>query len=261
VLFRSRSNQSESLTIDTNNLLLNGYVQAYGTNTGSQWTLSSNLNLSNHLLFYDRGIFNANTSSVTAAGFKVETLATSTISLGSGTWTITGLDSLDIGSVWNMLSTTGLTFNKNTANIVLSSTGTGIRTFKGGGLSYNKLTIGGSTGTSTTKIQDNNTFTEIDSTKTVAHTIEFAADSTTTVGDFNVNGSSGSLVTLTSSSTSNFTLTKTGGGTVNVSYLDISNSTATPSSTWYAANSTDSGNNSGWIFSAAPTGNMLFVFM
>jgi hypothetical protein len=62
---------------------------------------------------------------------------------------------------------------------------------------------------------------------------------------------------------SQFNLVKATGGPVTaVDYLNIRDSAASPSTaTWYAgANSTDSGNNSGWIFSAVPggAGNMFF---
>jgi hypothetical protein len=51
-----------------------------------------------------------------------------------------------------------------------------------------------------------------------------------------------------------------------VDYLSISQSIATGGAAWYAgANSTDGGNNTGWIFSAAPipganAGNFFLMF-
>jgi hypothetical protein len=58
--------------------------------------------------------------------------------MGSGTWTLTGT-----GTVWNFAIITGLTFNKDTANIVLSNTTTTSKTFAPGGLTYNKITLSG----------------------------------------------------------------------------------------------------------------------
>jgi hypothetical protein len=55
-------------------------------------------------------------------------------------------------------------------------------------------------------------------------------------------------------------------GTVSSDFLSISRSTATGGAGWYAgANSTDGGNNSGWIFTAPPApsagnGNFLMFF-
>lgn len=42
-----------------------------------------------------------------------------------------------------------------------------------------------------------------------------------------------------------------------VSYLDIKDIFATPNNTWYAQNSTDSGNNMGWTFAA---GGVVIVY-
>jgi len=171
--------------------------------------------------------------------------------MGSGTWTLSGT-----GTVWNTATTTGLTFNKNTANIVLSNTTTTARTFAGGGLTYNNLTIGGATGISTTTFTGNNTFNTLASTKTVAHTITLPASGTTTVADWTITGTSGNVVTLNSSTAATqSTLTKTGGGVISgIDYLSIQDSNATPATTWYAgANSTNVSNNTGWIFGAVPS--------
>jgi hypothetical protein len=88
--------------------------------------------------------------------------------MGSGTWTLSGT-----GNIWGDggFNTGGFTLYKGTANILLSDTSGATRLFSGGNLSYNKLTIGGATGTSTLTITNNNQFTELASTKTVAHTI------------------------------------------------------------------------------------------
>lgn len=204
------------------------------------------------------GTFDASTYNLTTGTVTSNPGASRTLNMGSGTWTLTGT-----GTVWN-LNSSALTFNKGTANIVLSDTTTSARSFAGGGLTYNKLTIGGATGTSTLTIGGNNTFSELASTKTVAHTITFSGNSTQTVGAWTITGTSGKVVTLQSSSTSSYTLTKTGGGTVSCDYMSISRSTATPGSTWYAGtNSTNGGNNSGWAFTAPPTGatgNMFYLF-
>jgi hypothetical protein len=177
--------------------------------------------------------------------------------LGTGTWTITGV--LSGTGPWTQSATATVT---GSAEIILSNTTTGARTFAGGGKTYGKLTIGGTTGTSTLTITGANTFTEIASTKTVAHTIVFP-NATTTTGAFTVQGSSGNVVTLSRTGASGtFTLAKSGGGVVSSNYLSISNSAATPSTlTWYAgANSTDGGGNTGWIFANAPVGNFFLFF-
>lgn len=206
------------------------------------------------------GTFDAANYNVTTTQFVTGASGTSarTLKMGSGTWTLSST-----GAVWNIFSTTNLTFNKETANIVLSDTSSTARTFAGGGLTYNKLTIGGTTGTSTLTFTGSNTFSELASTKTVAHTLSFTAGTTTTVGAWTISGTSGNVVTIQSATAASHTLTKTGGGTVSSDYLSISRSTATPGSTWYAGTtSTDGGNNSGWIFSAlgSSTGSFFALF-
>ena len=190
------------------------------------------------------GTFDANNYSVTISGFGSSgTLLAKTVTMGSGLWTITGQ-----GTTWN-LGGSLLTLNKDTANILFSADTTFVRVFNGLGLTYNKLTIGGATLTGTTQFIGDNTFSELASTKPVAHTVSFAAGSTTTVGAWTITGTAGNVVTLRSTTGGTHNLVKTGGGVIVINYMSITDSAATPASTWYAgANSTNVSGNSGWIF-------------
>ena len=192
--------------------------------------------------------FNANNYNVTASSFDSETSTTRTITMGSGLWTLSGT-----GTIWNLATSTGLTFNKNTANILLSSTSTTTRTFTSANLSYNKLTIGGTTGTSTTVINNlSNSFTELASTKTVAHTITFNSNQST-IGIWSVTGTSGNVVTVNSNSVGTrrtFTLTNVTSG---IDYLSVKDIGELSNNKFYVgANSTDGGNNSNVYFTASP---------
>ena len=154
-----------------------------------------------------------------------------TLKMGSGTLTFSGT-----GFVIEASTTTNLNFYKGTADIVLSDTSTSARTFSGGGLSYNKLTIGGTTGTSTTTITGNNQFTELASTKTVAHTIALGT-TTQTFGAWTVTGTAGNVVTVTGTAA----LTIAGAAVSGVDYLALGTTTvsATSPGEFYAgANST-----------------------
>jgi hypothetical protein len=157
-------------------------------------------------------------------------------------------------TVWNY-SGSNLTFNRGTSKIVLSSTSTAARTFVGGGLTYYDLEIGGATGVSTLTITGSNTFNTISSTKTVAHTVRLTAGTTTTVTNWNINGSSGNQFTLNSATAgSQATLAKAGGGTVSVNYTTVTDIIGTPTSTWSALTSNgcvDGGNNTGWTFTGS----------
>lgn len=223
---------------------------------GGEWSLLDAITLlSASTLNVASGNFNANNFNVTTGRFASNSGSTRTVTMGSGLWTLLG-----VSAVWDVIST-GLTFNKNTANITLTSTAASSRTFTGGGLTYNNLNIGGSTGVSSTQIIDSNTFGTISSTKTVAYTIRFTSGTTTTVANWTAVGSAGNIITIASSTAATHTLTKTGGGTILTDYMSISNSTATPASTWYATNSTDGGGNSGWTFGSVPSPNFFFMFL
>jgi hypothetical protein len=128
--------------------------------------------------------------------------------MGSGLWTLSATS-----TVWSING--AATFDKGTADIILSDTSSTSRTFSGGNFSYNKLTIGGATGTSTTTISDNNQFTELASTKTVAHTIALGT-TTQTFGAWTVTGTAGNVVTLTGTGTSHVIA---GAATSGIDYL------------------------------------------
>jgi hypothetical protein len=154
------------------------------------------LNGGNTELALESGTFDAVTFNVTTRVFISSFSATRTLKMGTGLWTLTAAQG---NNVWNV--NTSLTLIKGTANILLSANTTDSRTFIGGFKSYNKLTIGGTTGTSTTTIITNNQFTELASTKTVAHTIALGTTNQT-FGKWTVTGTVGNVVTLTGTGTS-----------------------------------------------------------
>jgi hypothetical protein len=139
--------------------------------------------------------------------------------------------------VWLATTTTNLAFFKGTANIVLSDTSATAREFRGGSLSYNTLTIGGATGTSTLTISGNNQFTELASTKTVAHTIALGT-TTQTFGKWTVTGTVGNVVTLTGTGTAHILA---GACTDSIDYLamgSIGFAATSPGEFYAGANST-----------------------
>lgn len=192
------------------------------------------------------GTFDANGFNVTCPLFNSSNSNVRTIKMGSGTWTLTGT-----GTVWTCNTSTNLTFDPGTSTIVISNTSASNKAFAGGNLTYNDLTItGGGSGT-ISSFSGNNIFRTL--TIGAPKTVVFTAGNTQTVSAFIAVGSAGNVITLQSSSGTNFTLSKA-GGIVRCDYLSIADSTATGGALWYAgANSTDAGGgNSGWIFTAAP---------
>jgi hypothetical protein len=198
------------------------------------------------------GVFNANNYNVTVTAFSSNNSNTRTITMGSGAWTLTA--AIGTVTVWDLATTTGLTFNKNTANIQITSANSGTKTFAGGGLTYNNLTITVTVGSLIIPITGANTFNTLSSTQTNDWILTLPASATTTVGSWSIEGVSGTIVTLNSSTAgTQATLTSNGSGVISSDYLSIQDSAATPSSTWYAgANSTDVSNNTGWIFTVPP---------
>ena len=185
---------------------------------------------SDRSLVFTTGTFDAVSYNLTL--FRVSTgTGTKTVKMGSGTWTMTGAS-----STWDF-GTAPTVFEKGTANILLSDTSTTARTFNGAGLSYNKLTIGGATGTSTLTINGNNQFTELASTKTVAHTIALGT-TTQTFGKWTVTGTVGNVVTLTGTGTSHVLA---GSCTSGIDYLamgSIGFAATSPGEFYAGANST-----------------------
>lgn len=149
----------------------------------------------------DNGTFTVGAYNFTTSEFLVTTTDTAAINMGSGTWTLTG------SVVQWSISNPSATLNKQTANIVIDATDTGI-TFAGNGLDYPKITFANATAGQTITFSGDNTIAELASTKTVAYTLRFTAGSTTTISAFTVSGTAGNVVTITSTTTSRATLIK-----------------------------------------------------
>lgn len=226
------------------------------------WNLQDDLTTeSTEGIFYmENGTFNANNQNVSSATytFFVDTTNTPTITMGSGTWSVTG-NGGDDGTAWLVDENNGLilTINPGTSTIKLTDATSSNKGFYGdfnnvGNIhTYNNIWFTGS-GTGTFIIQGSNIFNDF-KVDTPPHIIQFINGTTTTVNTFTVNGTAGNLMTLESDTTSAFNLIKSGGGVISSDYLSIIYSTATPESTWYAgAHSTDGGNNTGWIFTSSP---------
>lgn len=194
----------------------------------------------------------AGASYTTAAGIK-------NLTFNGGTLTCPGAGA----AAFNNAAPTNFTITAGTGAGTISLTSASAKTFVGGGSTYNCTINQGGAGALT--ITGSNTFTNITNTynATGATTILFTASTTSTFTNWNANGASGKLLTIGSVTAANHTLSKA-SGTVSADYLSISRSTATGGATWYAgANSTDGGNNSGWIFTAPPsaTNSNFFIFM
>lgn len=165
----------------------------------------------------------------------------------SGTFTLVIEDNLTVnaGATW-----------PSTGSVTFSFPGISSSTFAGGGKTYNSIRRTG-VGSGQLTVSGSNTFSAFtDNEGVVAHTVVFTGGTTTTVGIFNVRGSSGKLVTLNSTSATNHILTTTGGADIVCAYMSIANSTVDASPVWYAGATPPSvdggGGNVNWIFSGPP---------
>jgi len=198
------------------------------------------------------GTFDANNKNFSMGKFSSSNSNTRVITMGSGTWTLSGT-----GTVWTTATITGLTLGQDTSTIKITDTSTTANTFSGGGETFNNIWWSRGASTASNTIAESNTFTDFKDDGSAAHSILFTAATTTTVTTFTVSGTAGNLITINSTNTATHALTKSGGGTISSDYLNIQHSVATPSTTWYAgANSTDNQATttagSGWIFTAPP---------
>ncbi len=226
---------STGKTVTMAGQVLDRHITFFGV--GGGWTLQDALDVGNHDLSQaNANALDFNGQAVSCGGFSSQTTGATT-TLGASVITLRGT-----GTVWAIGS--GVTLNDGTSTIKISKTNTTAVTFSGGGKTYSTLQITGS-GNYATTIEGSNTFASL-AVDTPPKTVKFTDGTTTTVTNFNLNGTQGNLITLTGTSTGGWTIAKAGGGSVFSKYLSVAHSTGTPSDTWNAARSTDGGNNSGW---------------
>ena len=219
---------------------------------GNTVTLLDNLTLRNtsqgdRELRLNGGAFDANDFNITASRFDSRIGNTRSISMGSGIWTLsasgTSTDSMPF-----IINTAGLTFNRETAEVYLTSNST--KRFQIDGVSLNLPTI----------IQAGRGELQIDAAgnsianikNTVAqNTINFVEAGTTNIEKFEVAGFDSEYVTITDNGS--ITLNYTGANEITTDFVIVRNTTVTPSGFWIAGiNSINDGGNTGWIFLTPP---------
>jgi hypothetical protein len=214
---------------------------------GGTYTLQDNLTVTQ--TFTISYIFNANGMNVSAGEVQFFGGAATTVNMGSGTWTCTGTT-----TIWNYSS--GI-INPQTSTIVLAGSGAAI-TFAGGTETYGNITIQGLAGGSVT-FTGNSTFGTF--TCTQKKTLIFPASTTLTAAQWVLQGSSGNLVTLQSSSSGTTASIKQTSGYVFAQFVSLKDSTATGGAAFgYDSNSTVVSNVAGWALMDLETGTGSFSF-
>jgi hypothetical protein len=152
---------------------------------GGTFRLEDNMTLgSTRLVTLNNGTLNLNGKTLTSGTFSSAGAGVRSITFGGGTMAVSGANFTASGS---NLTTTG--------SGTISMTSASSKTFAGGGFSYPTLNQGGA---GALVITGANTFQNMTNTVQPC-TITFPASTTTTVSDFNVNGTAGNLVTINSS--------------------------------------------------------------
>jgi len=201
------------------------------------------------------GTLNLNGQTLTfTAGSFITATGTKNLTFNGGTLVVPS-------SAFNNAAPTGFTTTAGTGTGTISMTSATAKTFVGGDSTFNCTINQGGAGA--LFITGSNTFSNITNTVQPASVL-FTAGTTTTFSNFSLSGTAGNLITIGSDTAASHTLSKA-SGTVSRDYLSISQSIATGGANWYAgANSTDGGNNSGWVFTVPPTptsnGNFFLMF-
>lgn len=193
----------------------------------------------------NNGVFTTANFAFTAPSFNASNTDTRTANFGSSTITLNGT-----GTVMNFGVSTGLTFNSGTSTIVVSDASGTSKTFNGGAQTFNNVTFTGG-GAGVVLIQTANTFNNL--TLGAPKTYTFTSAVTNTIlGNFLPLASVGNVVTINASVGGSRSILSKASGIVSGDYLNITDSSATGGAYWAAGNnSTNGGNNLGWVFGAA----------
>ena len=243
--FRGR----RAITLSQNGATISNISSLTVSTFGNTVTLGSHLFLTGSLNT-SSGSFDASGYNVTTAAFTSTSATTRSLSMGSGTWTLTGT-----GTIWNTGTPTNMTFDAGTSKLVISDTSATSKTIVLGLGSptytfhlYDIEITGGGSGAVIFSNTATRTFRNL--TVNGPKTLTFSASATYLfTGNVVFNSSSGNVITLQSSTTNPFILSKP-FGVVSANHLAITNSTVLGGASWYAGiNSVNGGGNRGWQFS------------
>ncbi len=236
--FRGRSNY----TLTTNGLAL--YRLEISAPSGKLSLVGDYTYGITSYILVNNGEFDAVTYNV--SGGNVQTMSGTTLTMGTGTWTISRIT---IANTWNIAGTVAA----GTSTLIITRSDASAGTFAGGSQTYNNVRIEGS-GNYALTISGNNTFNTFTVDRSSANkTLTLTASSNQTMADLVCTKSDARWLTINSTGGTAY-LTKSGGGTLGFTYLDLSNNTGNPDSTWYYTPVSVIGANvNNWVLDAPPT--------
>lgn len=184
-----------------------------------------------------------NNNNPTMQTFSCSGAGTRTLSMGNGTWTITGTS----GTVWDCGTTTGFTLNANSSTLLISATPAASRSFTpGSGLTYNAVSlVGAANNTAVFTVGGGATLASVSISNIPV--LRFQANSTTTITTpFTLAGSSSVGIVVTSNNIDGLPATlSVASGNPTFNWAALYNITATGGATFSATNSLNVGSNSG----------------
>lgn len=256
-LTASSSTMTMGATSGTKTITSNGKTMDFPltiNGAGGTFQLADNLTLGSTRTFtHTNGTLDLNGKTLTVGTRYTTAAGTKNLTFNGGTVVCPNANTTS----WNNAAPTNFTTTAGTGTGKISMTAATAKTFVGGGSTYNCTLSNDGAGALT--ISGSNTFTTL-ANGVQPTTFTFTSGTTQTLTNWSISGTSGNLVTIGATTTSAATVSKS-SGTVSADYLSISYSTATGGASWYAgANSTNGGNNTGWIFTAPPvSGNGRFL--
>jgi len=211
---------------------------------GGTYTLQDNFS-TNATVVLNNGTLDANGKNVTCSVFSSSVTNTRALTMGSGTWTLTGT-----GTILQLSTMTNLTFSGASSTILITDTSASSKTLAHGStIALGTITI--TPGGAGAVIFGNNLMTlgTLNCTGGSA-LINFptGSGSTTTITAFNVSGTSGNLVTMASVTPGTQFIISVASGLVQSSFVSLQDSAATGGAYFLAYRSTNAGNNTGWNF-------------
>ena len=229
--------------LDTANVSMAGgiVISAFGGTYTSQSDISSGVALT-----HNNGTWDSNHKNVRAATFSTGNTNLRTILNADGTWTFTTSP-----TAW-VLNATNLTFDPSNLKVVIGGTNVNFNT---AGLTFGRLTNSPST-TGTFTISGGGHIKVLNIRPSVAYAVKITAGTTVAVDIWNVKGTSGKKITLSSTSVGSFASLSLPAGIHSMDYVDCQDIHEVGTGDLYAgAHSTNISGNLNIIFSAPPVTN------
>lgn len=211
-------------------------------------TLGGNLTVINAIT-HSRGTFDTAGYTVSALSYSTSNSNARTLTFCGSTITLSGT-----GTIFNAATATNLTVTSCTSNpytIALSDASASSKTFSvGTAKTFSNFSCTGGGAGAIIFATSGNTWNTLGLCS--PKTFTFPSATTTTFTSLGCTGSSGNVITINSSSGGSQATLKQITGQVSCDWLNLTDSASEWVAFYAGANSSNTSNNSGWIFSAAP---------